>query len=191
MRNRGFNKHKLSLWFSEIKYSLRAKYLGANPGNICYFQGTRETQAETLLINMAEGIMKEATSRVPDDPTEVVSEDEGRTSLEDIVCLEGAISKGIAKRSNPYSISVSNKKQKMLSVCPTALFTQKQERERICCIFPGSVLEYKKQIDQIFKEETATLLDSKSMQNTFKNIKIIAVVKNKSSIKNLVVKTKI
>ena len=112
MRNRGFNKHKLSLWFSEIKYSLRAKYLGANPGNICYFQGTRETQAETLLINMAEGIMKEATSGVPDDPTEVVSEDEGVTSLEEIVCLEGAISKGIAKRSNSYSISVSNKNKK-------------------------------------------------------------------------------
>ena len=135
--------------------------------------------------------MKEATSRVPDDPTEVVSEDEGRTSLEDIVCLEGAISKGIAKRSNPYSISVSNKKQKMSSVCLTVLSTQKQERERICCIFPGSVLEYKKQIDKIFAEETATLLESKSVQNTFKNIKIIAVVKNKSSIKNLVVKTKI
>ena len=117
--------------------------------------------------------MKEATSRVPDDPTEVVSEDEGRTSLEDIVCLEGAISKGIAKRSNSYSISVSNKKQKISSVRPTALSTQKQERERI------------------FAEETATLLDSKSMKNTFKNIKILAVVKNKSSIKNLVVKTKI
>ena len=57
--------------------------------------------------------------------------------------------------------------------------------------YAGSVLEYKKQIDKIFAEETATLLDSKSMQNTFKNIKIIAVVKNKSSIKNLVVKTKI
>ena len=79
----------------------------------------------------------------------------------------------------------------MLSVYPTAHSTKKQERERICCIFPGSVLEYKKQIDKIFAEETATLLDSKSMQNTFKNVKIIAVVKNKSSIKNLVVKTKI
>ena len=52
-------------------------------------------------------------------------------------------------------------------------------------------MEYKKQIDKIFAEETATLLDSKSMKNVFKNIKIIAVVKNKSSIKNLVVKTKI
>ena len=105
--------------------------------------------------------MKEATSRVPDDPTEVVSEDEGTTSLEDIVCLEGAFSKGTAKRSCLYSISLSTKKPKTLS------------------------------IDTIFAEETATLLESKSMKNTFKNIKISAVVKNKSSIKNLVVKTKI
>ena len=74
---------------------------------------------------------------------------------------------------------------------PTALLTQKQNRERLCCIFPGSLLEYKKQIDKIFTEETAMLMESKSMRNTFKNIKISAVVKNKSSIKNLVVKTKL
>ena len=42
LRNRGFEKKKLSRWFSEVRYSLRAKYLGANLGNICYFQGTRE-----------------------------------------------------------------------------------------------------------------------------------------------------
>ena len=192
MGNCGFSKHKLSLWFSEIKYSSRAKYLGANPGNICYFQGTRETQAESLLMDMSERILTEAISGVPDDTTEVVSEDEGNmVTLEDIVVQEGVFSKGIAKRSNSYSISVSNKRHKISSVCPTTLSTQKQERERICCIFPGSVLEYKKQIDKIFAEETATLLDSKSMKNTFKNIKIVAVVKNKSSIKNLVVKTKI
>ena len=57
MRNRGFNKHKLSLWFSEIKYSSRAKYLGANPGNICYFQGTRETAADPLLIRVSEEML--------------------------------------------------------------------------------------------------------------------------------------
>ena len=32
MRNRGFKKNKLSHWFSEVKYSSRAKYLGVNPG---------------------------------------------------------------------------------------------------------------------------------------------------------------
>ena len=48
MRNRGFNKRKLSLWFSEVKYSLRAKYLGANPGNICYFQREHEKRRQIL-----------------------------------------------------------------------------------------------------------------------------------------------
>ena len=108
MRNRGFNKHKLSLWFLEIKYSSRAKYLGANPGNICYFQGARETQAESLLMNTSERILTEAISGVPDDTTEVVTEDEGNmVTLEEIVSLEGVFSKGTAKRNYPYSIALS------------------------------------------------------------------------------------
>ena len=149
-------------------------------------------QAESLLINISEGILRETISGVTEDTTEVVSEDEGTmVSIEDIVCREGAFSKGSAKRCCPYSISVSNKKAKKLSVCPTALLPQKQDRERLCCIFPGSLLEFKNEIDNIFAEETAVLLESKSMRNTFKNIRISAVVKNKSSIKNLVVKTKL
>ena len=60
-----------------VKYSLRAKYLGANPGNICYFQGTRETKAESLLINSSDGILRETISGVTEDTTKVVSEVEG------------------------------------------------------------------------------------------------------------------
>ena len=112
-------------------------------------------------------------------------------TLEDIVVQEGVFSKGTAKRKCPYSIALSSKKPKNFSVFPTVLLTQKQERERLCCLSPGSLLEYKKEIDKIFAEETAVLLESKSMRNTFLNIRILAVVKNKSSIKNLVVKTKI
>ena len=38
----------------------------------------------------------------------MVSEDEGNiVSIEDIVCLEGVFSKGIAKRGYPYSILMS------------------------------------------------------------------------------------
>ena len=112
--------------------------------------------------------MTEAISGVPDDTTEVVSEDEGTmVTLEEIVSLEGVFSKGTAKRNYPYSIALSSKKPKTLSVCPTVLLTQKQDRERLCCLFPGSLLEYKKEIDIIFAEETATLLESKSMRNTF------------------------
>ena len=46
-------------------------------------------------------------------------------------------------------------------------------------MFPGSLLEYKKEMDIIFAEETATLLKLKSMRNTFKNIRILAVIKKK------------
>ena len=106
--------------------------------------------------------MTEAISGVPDDTTEVVSEDEGNmVTLEDIVVQEGIFSKGTAKRKCPYSIALSSKKPKNVSVFPTVLLTQKQERERLCCVFPGSLLEYKKEIDKIFAEETAILLESK------------------------------
>ena len=54
-----------------------------------------------------------ATSGATEDSTEVVSEDEGVTTVEDIVCQEVSFSKGIAKRNSTYSIdTVSNKKIK-------------------------------------------------------------------------------
>ena len=112
--------------------------------------------------------MTEAISGVPDDFEEMVSEDKGTmVTLEEIDSLEGVFSKGTAKRNCPYSSALSSKKPKTLSVCPTVLLTQKQDREKLCCLFPGSLLEYKKEIDIIFAEETATLLESKSMRNTF------------------------
>jgi hypothetical protein len=123
----------------------------------------------------------------------VVSEDEGVTTIEDIVCQEVSFSKGIANRKSTYSIdTVSSKKLKSSFACPTvSLLTQKQNREKLCCIFPGSMLEYSKQIKRIFAEETATLLAHKNMRKTLKDINIMAVIKNKSSLKNLVVKTKV
>ena len=59
MRDHGFSKNKLSHWFSEVKYSNRAKLLTKNPVNTCHFQGTRETEAERLLIKISEGIISE------------------------------------------------------------------------------------------------------------------------------------
>jgi len=61
----------------------------------------------------------------------------------------------------------------------------------MCCIFPGSVLEIQKEINEIFAEEMHTLFQSEKMRKIFKNFKICAIIKNKKSIKNLVVKTKI
>ena len=46
-------------------------------------------------------------------------------------------------------------------------------------------------IDQIFAEESATLLESKYVQKVLSNVKINAIIKNKNSIKNLVAKTKL
>ena len=58
MRNCGFNNHVLAQWFSQVKYS-RAKFLDGNPDDTCYYQGTQETLADTNLIKIGEGIMKE------------------------------------------------------------------------------------------------------------------------------------
>ena len=73
----------------------------------------------------------------------------------------------------------------------TVLSPDSKKKERLCCIFPGSVLEIRNEINQIFKEELSLLFKSKTMGKVFENINICAVIKNKKSIKNLVVKTKI
>ena len=111
------------------------------------FPGNARNPTESLLMDTSETIMTEAISGVPDDTTEVVSEDKGNmVTLEEIVGLEGVFSKGTAKRKCPYSTALSSKKPKTFSVCPTNLLTPKQERERLCCLFPGSLLENKKKL---------------------------------------------
>ena len=77
MRTRGFKKNKLSHWFSEVKYSSRAKFLCDNLENLCHFQGTRETEADSTLVQTSERIMMEAMGPNSREATaEVVSEDE-------------------------------------------------------------------------------------------------------------------
>ena len=77
MRNRGFKKNKLSHWFSEVKFSSRAKFLGDNLENKCYFQGTQGTEADSLLIRVSVGILEAAIDPKAREATEeVVSEDE-------------------------------------------------------------------------------------------------------------------
>ena len=73
----------------------------------------------------------------------------------------------------------------------TVLSPKKQDKEILCCIFPGSMLEIKPTIDKIFQEELSKFMKDKKMKKLFKNINICVIVKNKLSIKNLVVKTKI
>ena len=52
MRNRGFMKKVLVRWFSEVKYSNRAKLPDVNPEDTCYFQGTQETLDDSTLIKL-------------------------------------------------------------------------------------------------------------------------------------------
>ena len=75
----------------------------------------------------------------------------------------------------------------MLDVFPPKI----QAKERLCCIFPGSMMELKPIIDKIFREELATFVESDRMKKVFHDINVCAIVKNKKSIKNLVVRTKI
>ena len=53
------------------------------------------------------------------------------------------------------------------------------------------MMEIKPVIDKIFKEEMATFVESNRMKKVFHDITVCAIVKNKKSIKNLVVKAKI
>ena len=66
-----------------------------------------------------------------------------------------------------------------------------QVKERLCCIFARAMMETKPVIDKIFKEEMATFMESKRMKKVFNDTNVCAIVKNKKSIKNLVVRTKI
>ena len=63
--------------------------------------------------------------------------------------------------------------------------------QRKAMLFISRINAIHKQINTIFARETATFLSSKNMSNILKNLKIMAVVKNISSLKNLEVKRKL
>ena len=104
-----------------------------------------------------------------------------------VLTSEGSLYKRV---TCPF-LNTKMKKQK-ISACMTVLSSDsKKKAERLCCIFPGSVLKIQKEINEIFEEEINILFKSEQMRKVFRNLNIFAIVKNKKSIKNLVVKTKI
>ena len=119
MRNRGFKKNKLSHWFSEVKFSSRAKFLGDNLENKCYFQGTRETEADSLLIRVSEGIIEAATDPKAREATEeVVSEDEDLIApFEALDDPEVSFSKGSSLKRYSFSLSLQNTNKKTKTAC--------------------------------------------------------------------------
>ena len=66
----------------------------------------------------------------------------------------------------------------------------KNKAKRLCCIFPGSVLEIQKEINKIFEEEVIILFKSEKMRKMFKNLNICAIVKTKKVSKTLLKKQK-
>ena len=119
-----------------------------------------------------EGILRETISGVTEDTTKVVSEDEGTmVSIEDIVCQEGDFSKGSAKQGCLHS------KQNTLCMSNCSPYPKNKIEKDCAVLFQDLCRNRKNQIDTVFAEENC--------------IRIPAVVKNISSIKNLVVKTKI
>ena len=78
---------------------------------MCYSQGMRETAADQRLIKISEEIRKGETSGATKDSMEVVSEDEGVTSIEEIVRQEASFSEGITTRKSTYSIDVMTSKK--------------------------------------------------------------------------------
>jgi len=112
----------------------------------------------------------------------VVSDKEGdMVSLVELDNLNGLFSKGssIAMRPTLLSTKISIPAKLTVLSPQTA-----NEDERMCCIFPGSALELKKEIDVIFREETAKLFET-YIKKAFKNTKMCAVVKTKKASKPL------
>ena len=81
---------------------------------MCHFQGTRETEAERLLIKISEGIISEKI--VPETnidnfegAAEVVSEEEGdMVSMVALDNLDGLLFKGTSTEMFPYLLSKTN-----------------------------------------------------------------------------------
>ena len=125
----------------------------------------------------------------------MVSEDEDTmVPIKALDNLDVSFSKGSSLKRFSFSLSLqnkNNKKVKTSSSSLTVLSSKKQAKERLCCIFPGSMMKIKPISDNIFREEMSTFVESNGMKKIFHEINVCAIVKNKKSIKNLGVKTKL
>ena len=125
-----------------MKYSNRAKFLDGNPDDTCYYQGTRETLADTTLIKIGEGILKETLGTDTRETAEVVSEGKDtEASKEASTCRTVLSSKGRLYKRVAYPLLNAKLKKQKTSACMTVLSSDSKKKERLCCIFPGSVLE--------------------------------------------------
>ena len=132
-------------------------------------------------IKGGEGIIREALGTITKEVAEVASEDEDtEASKVASICRTVLSSEGsLYKRVACPLFNTKMKKQK-ISACVTVLSSDsKINAERLCCIFPGSVLEIQNEIKEIFEEEISILFKSEKMRKVFRNINVCAIVKNK------------
>ena len=107
-----------------------------NPDNTCYYQGTRETLADTTLIKIWEGIMRETLGTDTKEAAEVVSEGEDTEASKEastywtVLSSEGSLYKRVA-----CPLLNAKMKEQNTSACMTVLSSDSKKAERLCCFF--------------------------------------------------------
>jgi hypothetical protein len=108
--------------------------------------------------------MKETLGTITREAAAVASEDEDtEVSKETSTYRTVLSSKGSLCKRVACPLSDEKMKKQKTSACVTVLSSNRNKNERLCCIFPGSCLELRKDINQIFKEELSLLFKSKKM----------------------------
>ena len=129
--------------------------------------------------------MRETLGTDTREAAEVVSEDEDtEVSKEASTCRTVLSSKGSLYKRVAYPLLNAKLIKQKTSACMTVL-SPDSKKERLCCIFPGSVLEIRDEINQIFKDELSLLFKSKKMKKVFEHIHVCAIIKTKVASKIL------
>ena len=155
-------------------------------------QGTRETLADTNLIKIGRVLWRKLWLPIPKRRRKLFQ----RTRIQRLLRRHQHIrlfysSEGSFNKRVVCPLLKAKMKKQKTSACMTVNSSDSKNKERLCCLFPGSVLEIQKEINQIFMDELSLFFTSKTMEKVFENINVCAIIKNKQSIKNHVVKTKI
>ena len=66
-----------------------------------------------------------------------------------------------------------------------------QEDGRVNLVLPGSLMQFNKEIKEIFRREKASLLANKRFSQIFSNIEVGHVFSNNANLKKLIVRTKV
>ena len=185
MRNRGFHKNMLANWFSQVKYSNRAKFLDDNPDDTCYYQGTRETLADTTLIKIRETILKETLSTDTREAAEVVSEDKDtEVSKEASTCRTVLFSKGSLYKRVAYPLlNAKNEKTKNLCLYDCYLFRQQEQRKVVLFIPRGQSWKFEKKSTRYSRTNSVYSAHRKQWKKFLKTSTSAQIINNKQSLK--------